>query len=148
MVMQDTSHQLFTESVTNEILLSMDDEDETVVEQILEQFDLLEYKDRHPLSLSGGQKQRVAIASAIVSNREIIVFDEPTSGLDLKHMRKVAQSLKSLADQGKTLLVITHDPELVMASCSYVIHMEKGQIKENYPLDAVSYTHLTLPTKA
>ena len=89
MVMQDTSHQLFTESVTNEILLSMDDEDETVVEQILEQFDLLEYKDRHPLSLSGGQKQRVAIASAIVSNREIIVFDEPTSGLDLKHMRKL-----------------------------------------------------------
>ena len=132
MVMQDTSHQLFTESVTDEILLSMDDEDETVVEQILEQFDLLEYKDRHPLSLSGGQKQRVAIASAIVSNREIIVFDEPTSGLDLKHMREVARSLKSLADQGKTILVITHDPELVMAGCSYVVHMEKGQIKESY----------------
>lgn len=107
----------------------------TVVDKILKQFDLLEYKDRHPLSLSGGQKQRVAIASAIVSNREIIVFDEPTSGLDLKHMREVARSLKSLADQGKTLLVITHDPELVMAGCSYVVHMEKGQIKESYPLD-------------
>lgn len=103
--------------------------------EILKQFDLLEYKDRHPLSLSGGQKQRVAIASAIVSNREIIVFDEPTSGLDLKHMWEVARSLKSLADQGKTLLVITHDPELVMAGCSYVVHMEKGQIKESYPLD-------------
>ena len=87
------------------------------------------------LSLSGGQKQRVAIAYAIVSNREIIVFDEPTSGLDLKHMREVARSLKSLADQGKTLFVITHDPELVMAGCSYVVHMEKGQIKESYPLD-------------
>ena len=87
--MQDTSHQLFTESVTDEVLLSMDNEDETVVDKILEQFDLLAYKDRHPLSLSGGQKQRVAIASAIVSNREIIVFDEPTSGLDLKHMREV-----------------------------------------------------------
>ena len=135
MVMQDTSHQLFTESVTDEVLLSMDDEDETIVNKILKQFDLLEYKDRHPLSLSGGQKQRVAIASAIVSNREIIVFDEPTSGLDLKHMREVARSLKSLADQGKTLLVITHDPELVMAGCSYVVHMEKGQIKESYPLD-------------
>ena len=48
------------------------------------------------------------------------MFDEPTSGLDLKHMREVARSLKSLADQGKTLLVITHDPELVMAGCSYV----------------------------
>lgn len=135
MVMQDTSHQLFTESVTDEVLLSMDNEDETVADEILKQFDLLEYKDRHPLSLSGGQKQRVAIASAIVSNREIIVFDEPTSGLDLKHMREVARSLKSLADQGKTLLVITHDPELVMAGCSYVVHMEKGQIKESYPLD-------------
>lgn len=127
--------QLFTESVTDEVLLSMDNKDETVVDKILKQFDLLEYKDRHPLSLSGGQKQRVAIASAIVSNREIIVFDEPTSGLDLKHMREVARSLKSLADQGKTLLVITHDPELVMAGCSYVVHMEKGQIKESYPLD-------------
>ena len=135
MVMQDTSHQLFTESVTDEVLLSMDNKDETVVDKILKQFDLLEYKDRHPLSLSGGQKQRVAIASAIVSNREIIVFDEPTSGLDLKHMREVARSLKSLADQGKTLLVITHDPELVMAGCSYVVHMEKGQVKESYPLD-------------
>ncbi len=71
------------------------------MDKILKQFDLLEYKDRHPLSLSGGQKQRVAIASAIVSNREIIVFDEPTSGLDLKHMREVARSLKSLADQGQ-----------------------------------------------
>ena len=91
--------------------------------------------DNYPAQLSGGQKQRVAIASAIVSNREIIVFDEPTSGLDLKHMREVARSLKSLADQGKTLLVITHDPELVMAGCSYVVHMEKGQIKESYPLD-------------
>ena len=135
MVMQDTSHQLFTESVTDEVLLSMDNKDETVVDKILKQFDLLEYKDRHPLSLSGGQKQRVAIASAIVSNREIIVFDEPTSGLDLKHMREVARSLKSLADQGKTLLVITHDPELVTAGCSYVVHMEKGQVKESYPLD-------------
>ena len=99
--MQDTSHQLFTESVTDEVLLSMDNEDETVADEILKQFDLLEYKDRHPLSLSGGQKQRVAIASAIVSNREIIVFDEPTSGLDLKHMREVARSLKSLADSGQ-----------------------------------------------
>ena len=65
MVMQDTSHQLFTESVMDEVLLSMDNEDETVADEILKQFDLLEYKDRHPLSLSGGQKQRVAIASAI-----------------------------------------------------------------------------------
>ena len=74
MVMQDTSHQLFTERVADDVLLSMDNKDEPVVDKILKQFDLLEYKDRQPLSLSGGQKQRVAIASAIVSNREIIVL--------------------------------------------------------------------------
>lgn len=135
MVMQDTGHQLFTESVIDEVLLSMENENEEEADKLLEQFDLLEFKTRHPLSLSGGQKQRVAIASAIVSNREIIVFDEPTSGLDLKHMREVAISLKTLACQGKTLLVITHDPELVLTGCSYVIHMEKGEIKESYPLD-------------
>lgn len=135
MVMQDTSHQLFTESVIDEVLLSMEKDDEASADEILALFDLSKYRDRHPLSLSGGQKQRVAIASAVVSNREIIVFDEPTSGLDFKHMREVSRILKALANRGKTLLVITHDPELVMASCSYVIHMEKGQIKENYPLD-------------
>lgn len=135
MVMQDTSHQLFTESVIDEVLLSMEKDDEASADEILALFDLSKYRDRHPLSLSGGQKQRVAIASAVVSNREIIVFDEPTSGLDFKHMREVSRILKALANRGKTLFVITHDPELVMASCSYVIHMEKGQIKENYPLD-------------
>ena len=109
--------------------------DEEKIQWALEITHTSKHKDKPVTELSGGQKQRVAIASAIVSNREIIVFDEPTSGLDLKHMREVARSLKSLADQGKTLLVITHDPELVMAGCSYVVHMEKGQIKESYPLD-------------
>ena len=135
MVMQEVNHQLFTETVLDEVLISMEEENQEQAEEILAKLDLTGFKDRHPMSLSGGQKQRVAIASAIVSNREIIVFDEPTSGLDLKHMREVARSLKSLADQGKTLLVITHNPELVMAGCSYVVHMEKGQIKESYPLD-------------
>ena len=81
MVMQDTSHQLFTESVMDEVLLSMDNEDETVADEILKQFDLLEYKDRHPLSLSGGQKQRVAIASAIVSNGRSLCLTNQPAGL-------------------------------------------------------------------
>ena len=61
-------NQLFTESVIDEVLLSMEKDDETSPDEILELFDLSQYRDRHPLSLSGGQKQRVAIASAVVSN--------------------------------------------------------------------------------
>lgn len=100
----------FTESVLEEVLLSMpgkdsDESPENVAkaEAILTEMDLLPYKACHPMGLSGGQKQRVAIASAIASERPVILFDEPTSGLDLFHMRQVADSVKGLADSGKPL---------------------------------------------
>ena len=67
LVMQDVNHQLFTDSVKSEVMLSMKDEDEKRCDEILESLGLLEYKDTHPMALSGGQKQRVAIASAIAS---------------------------------------------------------------------------------
>ena len=83
MVMQDVNHQLFTESVLDELFLSMSTEDQAKAEAVLAEMDLLPYRERHPMGLSGGQKQRVAVASAIASERPLIVFDEPTSGLDL-----------------------------------------------------------------
>ena len=70
------------------------------------------------MSLSGGQKQRVAIASAIASKRSVLFFDEPTSGLDYKHMLEVAQVLRQLQQSGKTIYVITHDLELILACCN------------------------------
>ena len=85
-----------------------------------------------PTRLSGGQKQRVAIASAIASERPVILFDEPTSGLDLFHMRQVADSVKGLADSGKTIVIVTHDPEFILRCCNYVIHLENGRLEENY----------------
>lgn len=135
MVMQDVNHQLFTESVMDEVLLSMDTEDVQKAKQILGSLDLLELKDRHPMSLSGGQKQRVAIAGALASDRELILFDEPTSGLDLRHMREVSERLKQLQQMGKTLFMISHDLELILRTCTYVLHFEKGRIIEQYPLD-------------
>lgn len=134
MVMQDVNHQLFAESVLDEVLLSMVSEDEGRAERILEALHLLELKELHPMSLSGGQKQRVAIASAIASGREIILFDEPTSGLDLRHMRKVAQNMEALREQGKTILVVTHDPELILSCCTHVLHLEHGKAAAQYPL--------------
>lgn len=98
MVMQEVNHQLFTETVLDEVLISMEEENQEWAEEILAELDLIGFKDRHPMSLSGGQKQRVAIASAIASKRSILFFDEPTSGLDYKHMKEVANVLKQVRD--------------------------------------------------
>lgn len=124
MVMQDVGHQLFTDSVLEEVMISQKTEDKDAALRILESLDLAEYADRHPLSLSGGQKQRVAIASAIASERNIILFDEPTSGLDHMHMLQVSDLLKRLRKAGKTVIIVTHDVELIMNACTYMIHFE------------------------
>ena len=134
MVMQDVNHQLFTESVLDEICLSMRTEDRAKAEAVLAEMDLLPYRERHPMGLSGGQKQRVAVASAIASERPLIVFDEPTSGLDLFHMRQVAEVVNRITEQGRTAVVVTHDPEFILRCCKFVIHMEHGKIQESYSL--------------
>ena len=114
----------------------MEEPDSGKVDQVLKRLDLFQFKDRHPMALSGGQKQRVAIATALISDREILVFDEPTSGLDLGHMREVAEELTSIQGMGKTSLVITHDYELIISCCTYVVHLEQGEVQEQYALDA------------
>ena len=134
MVMQDVNHQLFTESVLDELFLSMSTEDQAKAEAILAEMDLFPYRERHPMGLSGGQKQRVAVASAIASERPLIVFDEPTSGLDLFHMRQVAEVVNRVAEHGRTVVVVTHDPEFILRCCNFVIHMEHGEIQESYSL--------------
>lgn len=130
MVMQDVNHQLFAESVFDEITLGAknisEEERKNYTENILSMLDLLSYKDSHPMSLSGGQKQRVAIAGAIATHKEIIVYDEPTSGLDYRHMKEVAACIQKLSDMGKTQFIITHDPELVAYCCDYMMFMDNG----------------------
>lgn len=131
MVMQDVNHQLFTESVKEEILLSIENNEnkEKTVDEICEKLNLLDFIDCHPMSLSGGQKQRVAIASAIASDRTILILDEPTSGLDFKNMKEVSDEMIKLKEDGKTIFIITHDLELVESCCDYYMFMEKGKIK-------------------
>lgn len=134
LIMQDVNHQLFTESVLDEVLLGMKPQDENLALEILEGLNLKQYADNHPMALSGGQKQRVAIASGISSGCNVVVFDEPTSGLDYRQMLAVSATLKKLAASGKTLLVITHDPEFILNSCQSVIRMERGKIADQYLL--------------
>ena len=126
--MQDVNHQLFTESVLDEVLLGMKPQNEKLALEILDGLNLKQYTENHPMALSGGQKQRVAVASGISSGCEIVVFDEPTSGLDYRQMLAVSAMLKKLAASGKTLL------EFILNSCQSVIRMEHGKIVEQYPL--------------
>ena len=142
MVMQDTNHQLFTETVEDELILGADKTKKNDITNIMEELNLVELRDRHPMSLSGGQKQRVAIACALTSNRDILVFDEPTSGLDLGHMIQVACEIKKLVYQKKTVIIITHDYEFIAACCNYVIKIDNGQVKEQYTLDDTGFIKL------
>lgn len=135
MVMQDVNHQLFCETVEEEVRLGMSAENAENTSAVCEQLGLGELLQRHPMSLSGGQKQRVAIASALLAEKEILIFDEPTSGLDFYNMEQTAALLRSLQGQ-KTVFIITHDIELVLRCCNYVLRLEQGRIKEQYPLSA------------
>lgn len=137
MVMQDVNHQLFTESVEEEINLSLmcqrrlkkdKNNKKKCIENLLENLNLREYYKCHPMSLSGGQKQRVAIACALASEREFLVFDEPTSGLDYHHMMEVSKLLKKLSKMKKTIFIVTHDPELVSNTCDHVCFLKNGEL--------------------
>ncbi|MDR0848172.1 MAG: ABC transporter ATP-binding protein [Propionibacteriaceae bacterium] len=128
LVAQNVNHQLFTESVRHEVELSAmiarrGKTSAIDVDDILARCDLLDLADRHPMTLSGGQRQRLAIAAGLASMRPIIILDEPTSGLDWTHMNQVAECLSQVRDTGRTVIVITHDRELVAAVADDVIRL-------------------------
>jgi len=128
MVMQDVNHQLFAETVLEEVMLGADDSEQQNALDILEKLNIAEYKERHPMSLSGGQKQRVAIASALMAGKKLLVFDEPTSGLDFRSMECTAELLRSL-DKEITVLIVTHDMELIDHCCTHILHIENGRLE-------------------
>lgn len=142
LVMQDVNHQLFTESVLDEVLISMKHPNEETACAILRSLDLYDFKDTHPMALSGGQKQRTAIAGALASEKQIIVFDEPTSGLDYRHMKEVAENLRKLSALGKTLFIVTHDPELIAECCNYFVFIEKGKVLWSDGWNQISWERL------
>ncbi|MEM7331382.1 MAG: ABC transporter ATP-binding protein [Chloroflexota bacterium] len=131
MVMQDVNHQLFAESVLDELMLGSEFDDEVKrqeAEALLEQLNLLPFRDHHPQSLSGGQKQRTAIASALFTGKKYLIFDEPTSGVDLIHMNRVAELIHSVKDKVDLVLVITHDKEFINRCCEIIIELRDGKI--------------------
>ena len=98
--------------------------------QQLERVQIAEQAHKFPLQLSGGQQQRVAIARALCLKPKIMLFDEPTSALDPEMIKEVLDVIVELADQGMTLLCVTHEMGFAKAVADRVIFMDQGQIVE------------------
>ena len=123
LVMQDVNHQLFTDSVINEVSLGTKNIKNRHIEDILRKLDLYELKDRHPMSLSGGQKQRVAIASVLCKNSQLLFFDEPTSGMDYYNMMNISHIINECKSDNKIIFIVSHDQEFLNSITDYVIHL-------------------------
>ena len=103
----------------------------------LEKVGMAAFKDASSTTLSGGQKQRVAIARALCMNPEIILFDEPTSALDPEMVNDVLEVMKDLADEGLTMVIVTHEMQFAKDVSSRVVFMDKGVIAESGTPDEI-----------
>ncbi|MCR5004949.1 MAG: amino acid ABC transporter ATP-binding protein [Clostridiales bacterium] len=99
----------------------------------LERVGMADRLDSYPAQLSGGQQQRVAIARGLASDPEIIYFDEPTSALDPELIGEVLSVMRSLAEEGMTMLVVTHEMEFARNVSNTVLFMEDGVVIEHAP---------------
>ena len=108
-------------------------EAETTARTLLERVGLADQADKRPTQLSGGQQQRVAIARALAMDPKIMLFDEPTSALDPEMINEVLDVMKSLAAEGMTMLVVTHEMGFARSVADRVVFMDAGQIVEEAP---------------
>jgi putative ABC transport system ATP-binding protein len=105
-------------------------EREDRVMEILKKVDLLDRADHYPNQISGGEQQRVAIARALANDPEVILADEPTGNLDSKTGVKVMDVLKQLNKEGKTIVMVTHDPNLANSYADIVYSLKDGKVEK------------------
>jgi putative ABC transport system ATP-binding protein len=98
--------------------------------KLLEGMNIAHRADFSPPNISGGERQRVAIARALANDPKIIIADEPTGNLDLKNSDEVMKILTNLNRDGRTIIMVTHNPEIT-ENCSRVIRLRDGRILEN-----------------
>lgn len=135
-VMNDVDYQLFGDSVYNELLIGNADIENLhqKIETVLKQLNLQEVRDMHPMSLSGGQKQRLVIAASCIRNSALTVLDEPTSGLDYRNMLQVSALLQELAANRNAVLIISHDYEFIINTCSRILLLTEHGITGDFRL--------------
>ena len=133
-VFQNPDHQLFCESVEEEIAFGLrnfgfeESLTKKRVDWALNLLDLIEYRQTSPFLLSGGERKRVALASVLAWDPKTVVLDEPTIGQDHQQKEKLRQFIVQLNSQGKTVVVVTHDVEFVAESNPRVVLMTGGKI--------------------
>lgn len=115
--------------------------------ELLARFSLTHRENAYPSELSGGQQQRVAIARALAGDPDIIYFDEPTSALDPELTRDVLSILKELAQQGLTMVVVTHELTFAKSVANKVVFMEAGHVVEAGDAQTIFGTPKELRTK-
>jgi len=99
-------------------------------EELLKKVDLGDRMDHYPNQLSGGQRQRVAIARSLANDPEVILADEPTGNLDTKTGEKVIEFLEQLNKEGKTVIMVTHDPNLALKHADIVYWLRDGKLEK------------------
>ncbi len=110
-------------------IMSREEANEKAVE-LLKRVNLLDKADAFPSQLSGGQKQRIAIVRSLAMNPEVMLFDEPTSALDPEMVGEVLEVMKELADEGMTMVVVTHEMGFAREVANKVLFVDEGVIKE------------------
>ena len=113
------------------------DQADMEAERLLTRVGLLDKADAYPASLSGGQKQRIAIVRALAMNPDMLLFDEPTSALDPEMVGEVLSVMRSLAKDGMTMLVVTHEMAFAREVANKVVYMNKGVILEQGTPDQI-----------
>lgn len=127
------SHMTILENVIEAPVTVLEiDKDEAIEfgKSLLEKVGIGDKCDRYPSQLSGGQQQRAAIARALAMEPKAMLFDEPTSALDPELEQEVVKVIKDLADEGRTMLIVTHDMKLAQDVANHVIFLHQGVIEE------------------
>tara|TARA_B100000945_G_scaffold172632_1_gene138246 strand:+ start:1981 stop:2811 length:831 start_codon:yes stop_codon:yes gene_type:complete len=111
---------------------------EEVALEVLERVDMLDRIEAYPGNLSGGQKQRVAIARALAMKPEVILFDEPTSALDPELIGSVLKTIRGLADEGMTMVIVTHEINFARDVADRIVYLDYGQVAEEGPSSIIN----------
>lgn len=113
-----------------QLKLQTKEEAATNAKRLLGRIGLLDKADTYPAMLSGGQKQRIAIVRALAMNPEVMLFDEPTSALDPEMVGEVLDLIRELADEGMTMVIVTHEMGFAREVATRVMFVDEGRIKE------------------